>query len=101
MRFPSFNVELYLKIVCSNTFFRNSRKNFPSEIANFLKYLFQLLDIAHDDAIYLLRQKRCRSRKKKIQFLEDQNRAEKWSEVVLISLIFQKLRGKYPIMKKK
>ena len=39
------------------------RKNFPAENANFLKYLFQLFDIAHDDAIYILQQDRCRTRK--------------------------------------
>ena len=26
MRFPSFNIELYLKIVCPDTFFRNCSK---------------------------------------------------------------------------
>ena len=40
-----------------------------------LKYLFQLFDIAHDDAIYILQQDRCRTRKmimEDVQFLEDQ-----------------------------
>lgn len=57
-----------------------TRKNFPVESENFLKSLFLLFDIAHDNAIAIIEHDTCRTRKmilEDLQFLEDQRSCRK------------------------
>ncbi|GBM58072.1 hypothetical protein AVEN_77242-1 [Araneus ventricosus] len=57
-----------------------TRKNFPAEIERLLESLLLIFDIAHDNAISIIENDRCRTRKmilEDVQFLEDQRSCRK------------------------